>query len=773
MRNKKLLLFCILLISFAHAFSVNERTFTQLPWIEDFSSWPPQDWTLSGPRSWAAHSNSGSAFCMFFGWQDGYAEMISPPIVLNGDTSLSFRWSHRILDSADDSLVVSASTDMTNWTTLWQRSGTQFDSQDGAQYMSPGTFVEELVSLSDFSNQTLYIKFKGISGYGPNLYIDDVSISPTGSTPDCITSYQPADGTDNLLPEVTLSWSAPSNTSSYMLYVGDSSENYNILNGLVITETSYNCNLSAGNTYYWKVAPGNDNGYSTNCTEWSFSTISNPPQEVMNSNPTDGEIDVVDFGTLSWDASYSALGYNVYLGSSSGNYNVINGSTVTETSIDYSGLQYGADYYWKVVPFNDIGSTVNCTERVFTVRSDPTITQLPWIEDFSSWPPQGWTLSGPRSWAAHSNSGSAFCMFFGWQDGYAEMTSPPIQIQDTGYWSISFDWSHESLESHPNDELRLELITQDGNIVQLFSFTGEVFDSNDGAGYMQPGFFVSENIPLDSFSGQTVTFRFTGTSGFGPNLYIDNVSISNYTPPQSYAKVNVLLEGALNDDQTSMTTFLPENNHLPHKSSYPDSTFARMFQRNHVSEIVDWMKLELRATIDGPTIEEFSVLLRNDGRIVDYGYPLNNSLDYVKFYNIPPGQYYIILRHRNHIDIISSIPVSLNSQHINCIPYDFTNDATSAYTSGPPPLKALSSGLYAMYAGDVNSDGTIISSDLSEWKSAFEAGYSDGYHKEDLDFDASVLSRDASIWTNSFENQIPDSQVPNNTTDSNLLNRSQ
>lgn len=78
-----------------------------------------------------------------------------------------------------------------------------------------------------------------------------------------------------------------------------------------------------------------------------------------------------------------------------------------------------------------------------------------------------------------------------------------------------------------------------------------------------------------------------------------------------------------------------------------------------------------------------------------------------------------------------------------------------------------------MYAGDVNSDGTIISSDLSEWKSAFEAGYSDGYHKEDLDFDASVLSRDASIWTNSFENQIPDSQVPNNTTDSNLLNRSQ
>ena len=63
-----------------------------------------------------------------------------------------------------------------------ERGGDQFESNDGAGNTSPGTFVQETISINQFSGQTIYLKFDAISGYGPDLYLDDVGIKHHYST---------------------------------------------------------------------------------------------------------------------------------------------------------------------------------------------------------------------------------------------------------------------------------------------------------------------------------------------------------------------------------------------------------------------------------------------------------------------------------------------------------------------------------------------------------------------------------------------------------------
>ena len=85
------------------------------------------------------------------------------------------------------------------------------------------------------------------------------------------------------------------------------------------------------------------------------------------------------------------------------------------------------------------------------------------------------------------------------------------------------------------------------------------------------------------------------------------------------------------------------------------------------ANIVDWVLVELRETINGSAISSKSFLLRNDGKIVeDDGITENLSL------NAPQGLYYIVIKHRNHISIMSSTALELNNTSSTL--HDFTKN---------------------------------------------------------------------------------------------------
>ncbi|MBN1780085.1 hypothetical protein JW948_03100 [bacterium] len=70
--------------------------------------------------------------------------------------------------------------------------------------------------------------------------------------------------------------------------------------------------------------------------------------------------------------------------------------------------------------------------------------------------------------------------------------------------------------------------------------------------------------------------------------------------------------------------------------------------------MTDWVLIQLQDAVDGPPLVSKSVFLRQDGMCVsDDGQTASIVLD------VPAGTYYIVIRHRNHLSVMSGTPVSL------------------------------------------------------------------------------------------------------------------
>ncbi len=418
-----------------------DPTISTFPWTEDFSVWPLQDWVFAGSRLWAEDSGSGSAYCNFWGWSDGEAHMVTPPIALpaTGSYSFGFNWSHLYSTTyPTDSAAVLVSTDGVNWNMEWTLGGTNFDSNDGAANTAPGTFTYAEFNLDSYLGQTIYIDVVGYTGYGPNFYVDNATVFSVSTPPGCSTADTPADGANEIIEMGTLRWNTTGGTTGYKLFFGSD----------------------------------------------------NPPTNIENGT---------DLGNVQ--------------------------------TYDFSGLAFNTTYYWTVVPYNTNGDATGCPVWSFTTRPDPTVTNFPWTEDFSSFPlePRGWSYGGTQQWAEDAGSGSIFANFWSWSTGNAELYSPPIAL--TGNADLLFKWSHTFNTSYPDDAFEVSVSTDQSNWTVVWSIQDSLFESNDGAQSTAPGTFVQETVNIDAYSGQTIYLKFDGISGYGPNLYLDDVGVNITTPP--------------------------------------------------------------------------------------------------------------------------------------------------------------------------------------------------------------------------------------------------
>jgi hypothetical protein len=123
--------------------------------------------------------------------------------------------------------------------------------------------------------------------------------------------------------------------------------------------------------------------------------------------------------------------------------------------------------------------------------------------------------------------------------------------------------------------------------------------------------------------------------------------------------------------------------------------------------------------------------LLKDGTIVDS----DGSSD-LAFSVAAAGDYYIVVRHRNHLAIMSHDPVSLPNSTV----YDLSTAQIQAY--GTNPLKLLTTGLYGMYVGDYNLSNSINSIDWSTTNGCMKESGTAGYKQGDFNFTGSVNSSD-------------------------------
>jgi len=115
--------------------------------------------------------------------------------------------------------------------------------------------------------------------------------------------------------------------------------------------------------------------------------------------------------------------------------------------------------------------------------------------------------------------------------------------------------------------------------------------------------------------------------------------------------------------------------------------------------IVDWVFVEIKNGADRNTVVATSAgLLQRDGRVVSIE---GDSVLY--FDNLPPDNYYVAIRHRNHLKVETLNPYLINENHVPFI--DFTERFLPVRGQEPFILEQENN---ALWAGDLNQDERTI-----------------------------------------------------------------
>ncbi len=149
---------------------------------------------------------------------------------------------------------------------------------------------------------------------------------------------------------------------------------------------------------------------------------------------------------------------------------------------------------------------------------------------------------------------------------------------------------------------------------------------------------------------------------------------------------------------------------------------------------VDWVLIEILQADFTPQDTSFIILARQAAIITTNGQITGtDGLSYVQFPVTYDAGFYVAIVHRNHIPVISSVPLT-NSGGIYS--YDFTTGEQKAF-GGINAQDELLPGLWAMISGDGNGNGEVNNADKTDvWLPQYgEIGYFSGDFKMDSHVD--------------------------------------
>jgi hypothetical protein len=154
--------------------------------------------------------------------------------------------------------------------------------------------------------------------------------------------------------------------------------------------------------------------------------------------------------------------------------------------------------------------------------------------------------------------------------------------------------------------------------------------------------------------------------------------------------------------------------------------------------VVDWILIELRRTTGGPstaiidsTIARQAAFILTNGSIM--GMNGNNKL---QFDVIATSNLFVVIRHRNHLNIMSAYPLQMKG---GIYYYDFSTGVDKVF-GGMLAHNELTSGVWGQVAGDGNGNGNVDNIDKNDvW--APQSGTS-GYKSGDFNMNSQVNNVD-------------------------------
>ncbi|MDN5205112.1 S8 family serine peptidase [Fulvivirgaceae bacterium BMA10] len=216
----------------------NQPTGDDGDWVRDSGGTPSNG---TGPSTGADGSfymfieASNNSSLGAIGYPDKVAIFESPCLDLSSETSANFIFDYHMNGTAMGTLNLDVTTDGSNWTNLWTRSGSQGNA-----------WIEETIDLASYLGQTIKLRFHGTTGssWSSDMAIDDIEVT-TGAVATCDV---PTGLASSNIGETsfTLTWNAVTGAVSYDVDV----------DGTVTNTTSTSTNitgLTASTTYNAKV----------------------------------------------------------------------------------------------------------------------------------------------------------------------------------------------------------------------------------------------------------------------------------------------------------------------------------------------------------------------------------------------------------------------------------------------------------------------------------------------------------------------------------------
>jgi hypothetical protein len=248
---------------------------------------------------------------------------------------------------------------------------------------------------------------------------------------------------------------------------------------------------------------------------------------------------------------------------------------------------------------------------------------------------------------------------------------------------------------------------------------------------------------------------------------ICSVDMQDYAE-QSAVTLNlkIMLAGAMFEDSDTMRTVLNYKKYLPlippDTLSGGDSPFIYQRKTNesvtnkfyqYHSDIVDWIIIELRQYKDlSNSVDTIAAFLRKDGKVLSIAGDSIITLDE----KVLADNYYIIIRHRNHVSVMSANPIYLNS---NTELFDFSLSISQFYGFD---ACQLCSGQFGMYPGDADHNGLINLLDYNMYRSNSVFAIT-GYLSSDFNLDGLLTGTDFNIFA-PINKKRTTTNVPNSKT---------
>ena len=222
-------------------------------------------------------------------------------------------------------------------------------------------------------------------------------------------------------------------------------------------------------------------------------------------------------------------------------------------------------------------------------------------------------------------------------------------------------------------------------------------------------------------------------------------TLSDQLDPLAY--LYVYLQGSYNAETYSMNTSLNSSGLIPLSQPYntvPWSYAGTESVASIPADVVDWILVELR-TGTGPEtkVATRAGFLKTDGNISDL-----DGTNLLAFPGLSGGNYYVVIRHRNHLPVMSSTPIAINSSSSG---WGLTNQSA---VYGTNALIDLGSGNFGMIAGDATGDGQV---NVEDRNATWNNKNLTGYRLDDVSLDGQVNVEDRNItWNNkNLSTQIP------------------